>query len=315
MNLKGKKDYFKETLKDYLSFSRNERRGLFAVILILFTLIIIRVAIEYWPQKPEDFSKTEKEINDFFVSKKPGLDSSDKKINRQQRTAIGSYSPNEDKKSELFNFNPNGLSAEDWKRLGFSERQIRVIKNYEAKGGKFYTKDDVKKMYSISPEEYRRIEPYISIPANRGAYENKFPPRPSYDDLKVDVGSADTTEIKKLRGIGTVYANRIVKYRTKLGGFYSVNQLHEVWGLNDSLYNEIAPHVYVADSNNLTKININAATFNELKAHPYFSYNLANALVNYRIQHGAFKVIADIRRMPLVDEELYRKIAPYLKVE
>lgn len=305
MNLKRKKDYFKETLKDYLSFSRQERRGLFAVIIILFVLILTKLGIEYWPKdnSQTDFSKFDKEVSDFLASKKADSDSDVDEIRSMTIPEMAGYSRKEEKReAELFNFNPNGLPEKDWMRLGFSEKQIRVIKNYEEKGGKFYSKEDVKKMYSISSEDYQRIEPYIVIPprekTQQRVYENKFPAKGSDNNLKVDVGTADTTELKKLRGIGTGYANRIVKYRTKLGGFHSVNQLHEVWGMNDSLFNLIADHIYVADSNHINRININTATFNELKSHPYFSYKLANLFINYRIQHGAFKMLADIKKIP-----------------
>ncbi len=323
MMLKGKKNYFKETLKDYFSFSRQERRGLFAVILIFFILVLTKLAIEYWPQNnsPTNFSKFNKEINDFLASKKADSDSGESEYRNMSIPEMSGYSRNQEKReAELFNFNPNGLPKEDWKRLGFSDKQIHVIKNYEAKGGKFYSKEDVKKIYSITEGDYKRIEPFIVIPARekpqqKPAYENKFPSKASNDNLRIDVGTADTIELMRLRGIGTSYANRIVKYRTKLGGFHNISQLHEVWGLNDSLFNAISVHVYIADSNNINRININTATFNELKSHPYLNYKLANLLINYRIQHGAFKVLADVQKIPLVDGELYRKIAPYFKIE
>src|SRR5690606_10593866 len=74
----------------------------------------------------------------------------------------------ETKAPVLSEFDPNNLPAEEWRKMGFSENQVKVIKNYEAKGGKFYTKKDVAKIYSISDEEYARIEPYIRIkPDNR----------------------------------------------------------------------------------------------------------------------------------------------------
>ena len=63
------------------------------------------------------------------------------------------------------------------------------------------------------------------------------------------------------------------------------------------------------------KININNATVDELKTHPYIRYNIANAIVQYRLQHGSYKDINDIKKIMLVTDEIYNKAAPYLAVQ
>ncbi len=104
---------------------------------------------------------------------------------------------------------------------------------------------------SVSSRESEEKQPYAppkrtyaqqrdgSNHDNRRAYHNE------YESLRIELNSADTTELKKLRGIGSKLSQRIVKYRTKLGGFSSKEQLKAVYGLSEETYEAILPHVWV----------------------------------------------------------------------
>lgn len=82
--------------------------------------------------------------------------------------------------------------------------------------------------------------------SNNKPYANNYNKKSSsYDTVRVELNSADTTELKRLRGIGSVLSARIVKYRTKLGGFSSVEELKNVYGLSDETYQSILPHVWI----------------------------------------------------------------------
>jgi len=311
----AKRSVFRDTWKDYFSFSRRERRGIFVLLIIILFQVGFLIYLEYFPSKspPLDFSKFEKEVNDFYAS----LDTSgeeesqqrDFKNNEQYASSIPV------RKIELFDFNPNNLSSDDWQRLGFSEKQVKVIKNYESKGGRFRSKEDVKKMFCITEKDYNRIEPFINIPIakseNTEVVKKKFERPP----LLIDIGIADSSELEKLRGIGPSFAKRISVYREKLGGFIRKEQLHEVWGFTDSLYESLLPNICLNDTSNIRKINLNTADFKELNNHPYIGYKLSGIICNYRKQHNGFKSSEEIKRIPLVNDELYSKLAPYLKVE
>ena len=130
----------------------------------------------------------------------------------------------------------------------------------------------------------------------------------------IDINTADTTEWKKLYGIGSKLSQRIINFRTKLGGFATVDQVGETFGLPDSTFQAIKPKLMVKSSS-IKQINLNNATLDELKAHPYIKYAIANAIVQYRNEHGQFKSVADLQKLGAVDELLLRKIAPYLTVE
>lgn len=132
-----------------------------------------------------------------------------------------------------------------------------------------------------------------------------------YDDFKVELNSADTTDLKELRGIGSSFANRIIKYRNLLGGYYKKEQLKEVYGMTDALYEMIAPHIEV-DASLLIGININLATLDELKRHPYLDYYLAKAMVRYREQYGPYNSKEELLDIALMDQPKYNQIEKYI---
>lgn len=116
--------------------------------------------------------------------------------------------------------------------------------------------------------------------------------------------------METVRGIGPAFASRIIKYRNRLGGFHSKDQLREVYGLDSIKYEQIKDQLRV--SGTIRKININTSTFNELKTHPYLNYKQINAIIQYRKQHGNYTDIDDLHQVSILNPEFLRKIAPYL---
>ena len=203
----------------------------------------------------------------------------------------------------LFSFNPNHLPAAQWRKLGLSDGQISVIENYETKGGRFYAKTDLKKIYTITAQDYQRLEPYINLP-DEVAEESEAP-------VIVELNSADSASLTRINGIGPSYAIRIMRYRDRLGGFYRKGQLKEIFGIDSLLYLDLAPQVTV-NAAMIKKIAINKVTLNNLLVFPYLTYKQKNALIEYRNQHGAYTSLADLRNIPIIDEGILRKIEPYI---
>ncbi len=139
------------------------------------------------------------------------------------------------------------------------------------------------------------------------------PPK-QYIPLNINVNLADSIELMQLKGIGKVFSSRIVRYRNWLGGFYCEEQLVEVYGIDSVLFKSISPYISVLP-NTIRKININSCELNDLSSHPYISFKVAKSIVKYRDHHGAYISISDLKRIPLIDEKLFRKIANYLDVE
>ena len=202
------------------------------------------------------------------------------------------------------------------------DKTIKTIENYRSKGGRFYKPEDLQRIYGLHDDEYKRLRPYVKIEsitskANDGFVSSK--PKNEIQTSKtdaarfpiVDVNTADTTAFISLPGIGSKLAARIVTFREKLGGFYSVEQIGETYGLPDSTFQKIKQYLKL-DNASVKKININTATVDELKTHPYIKFNLANPIVAYRNEHGAFSKLEDLKKLMAVSDEIYEKIAPYL---
>ncbi len=130
----------------------------------------------------------------------------------------------------------------------------------------------------------------------------------------IEINSADTTGFIYLPGIGSKLAARIINFRDRLGGFYSVEQVGETYGLPDSTYQKIRQYLKIENSA-VKKININTATVDELKVHPYIKYTIAKPIVAYRNEHGPFLKAEDIKNVMAVTDEVYHRIAPYITTQ
>lgn len=227
----------------------------------------------------------------------------------------------------LFYFDPNTLDAEGWKKLGLRDRTAQTILNYRNKGGRFYKREDVQKIWGLPQGFYERVKAYIQIAGvKKEGVSNTNPSASSgqaffktpYEKkeraiIAVEVNKADTSTLIALPGIGSKLAQRIVNFRDKLGGFYSVDQIGETYGLPDSTFQKLKPYFKVHGA--LKKFNLNTATKDELKTHPYIRWNLANTIVEYRAQHGSFKKLEDLKNIMLIDDATFNRLAPYLTVE
>jgi competence ComEA-like helix-hairpin-helix protein len=171
-------------------------------------------------------------------------------------------------------------------------------------------------MYCITESEYNVLEPYIQIPTEqkRKGEKESSAYKSEKNTVVVELNSADTNDLKKLSGIGSWYAKKIISYRTKLGGFYKKEQLLEIRGIDSLRYTGFADFVSI-DKSFIKTLNINTATLDELKRHPYIGYNIAVSLTNLRQLYGRFSSVADIRKSALINDANYEKIAVYLIVE
>ncbi len=213
---------------------------------------------------------------------------------------------------EYFNFNPNTISQTQWKQLGFKDWQIKVIFNYKNKGGSWETKSDVKKIYGLDESNYNKLEPFILLPDS--TTEKKYPKNKNDYTVKININTANAKELIKLKGINSEkYAAIIIKYRKNLGGFVAKEQLKEVWNLSEETFDGFK-HQLELGNNTPEQFNINLASTDELKEHPYFDWKIANAIVKYRKANGSFKKVDDIKKIHLISNKIYLKIAPYLTV-
>jgi DNA uptake protein ComE-like DNA-binding protein len=301
---------FKNLLRSYLSFSRKELNGIFILfVLILIVIVSPKLYSLFVKDKKYDFERFRMEAQEFRVeAAKTGMP--DRKINREPDKRLV--------KPVYFNFDPNGLSESNWLKLGLSQKQIKVIRNYELKGGKFYKKEDLKRIYSISEKQYNMLEPFINIRiANELNDKKTFKPNFKPANLPeqklkpiIEINAADSLELESIRGIGPAFASRIIRFRRRLGGFYRKEQLLEVYGMDSLKYDQLKDQIKV-NTGLIRRFNINTFTFEEIRHHPYLTYKQMNAIIQYRTQHGLYKSIDDLRKIAILNEEIIRKIEPY----
>ncbi|RYY07994.1 MAG: hypothetical protein EOP43_01555 [Sphingobacteriaceae bacterium] len=296
--------------KNYFAITKKEWNGMLVLaVLILMVLIAPDVYQQLKKPDPVDFTriKEAQHILDLAAAEKPEYY---RKEYPDKYSAHASFSKVKSK-PVYFLFNPNNLDAASWMKLGLSERQIKVIKNYEAKGGKFYKNEDLQKIYSVTPEDYARLLPYISIPeiTRNNFYKNGTTFKPK-SVMIVEVNQADSAQLTTIKGIGPAFASRILKYRNRLGGFYRKTQLMEVYGLDSAKYAEVANQMTI-DVAGIIKININEVDFEDLKRNPYLNYKQINAIIQYRKQHGKFNNIKDLKNVVILNEEIINKLEPY----
>lgn len=211
-----------------------------------------------------------------------------------------------------FPFDPNILDSSGFVKLGLRPKLIHTLLNYRNKGGHFYRKEGLQKIYGMRPDEYDTLEPYIQIPElSFGKNTDGF----QYAGTPIELNTADTTALIQLNGIGSKLAQNIIQYRDMLGGYVRVEQLTEVYGIRKETYQKIKPFIRV-NLKRVKKINLNVATLAELNAHPYLRGEVANAIAAYRKAHD-YKIakLDDLKEIPLINEELFRKIANYLTLQ
>ena len=164
---------------------------------------------------------------------------------------------------ESFQFNPNTASHEDFRRLGFSEKQAQSIINYREKGGSYRRKEDFAKSFVVSDSIYKRLEKYIDIPL-------------------IDLNLADSAAFDSLPGIGGWFAGKMVEHRKALGGYSYKEQLLDIYNFTEEKYRALEDLITVSPEH-VTPYPIWTLPVDSLILHPYIrDYETARSIVLYR---------------------------------
>jgi len=298
----------KKILKDYFTFSRKERTALLILTVLIVVFIVLPYFIPVKHDKPVIDEVLQKQVAQLVLK-----DSGTKNTNFTEES-ITDNSSSTNTNYALFEFDPNTIDAAGWKQLGLRDKTIKTILNYRTKGGKFKTAEDIRKIWGLQKEEADRIIPYARIPTVNSSSTATAKENNTKAFVKIDINIATPQEWFTIPNLDRNIAYRIIKYKEKLGGFLSISQVKETYGLTDSVYKTIEPYLAL-QTTAVKKININSADDYTLSTHPYINREVAKAITIYRAQHGAYTKVEDIKKIVFIKEELYQKIAPYLSVE
>lgn len=305
----------KRLLRDYLSFSKTEVNG----TLVLIPLIVLIILSPYFYRQVFGI-KYSTQLEDRRL-----LDSLVSLIDD------GFQEPEIESLPYFFEFNPNTASVDELNTLGIPKFLAKRIDNYRSNGGSFRVKRDLLKIFDFPDTLYRQLEKYIVLPSESKAIKVRVVKSSRMEKpiefsefidetvsslepvFTFDLNEADTTELKRIVGIGPSYAKRIVGYRKLLGGFHSLNQLKEVYGMTDTLYQSIISRLKVSDLSSIMKVSINLATFKELLAHPYIDYEQTKEILNVKSREGKFTKPEDLFRLKLMDSIAIQRLIPYIR--
>lgn len=311
-------------IRNFFGFSHGEAKGF---LLLLWLLLALSLAYLMYKQLPEEGYTT-------FAEDRALLDSLIQQMERQETRpdppGRQPFRTAEAPEPLLFPFDPNGLSVDSLRLLGLPQWLAARIYKYRQKGGSFREKEDLRKIYGLPDSTYLRLEPYIRI--ENLAQKNPKPQReesrqppwkkyPSADSragreiFPLDINKSDSLSLQALRGIGPVLSGRIVRFRQKLGGFVSLEQLYEVWGLDSMVVAGMMEKAFVQEDFQPVPVSINSAGEEELAAHPYIGFKQARLLYAYRQQHGPFLSANDLLKIHTLDSVFVDKIAPYIALE
>lgn len=298
--------------RSYFVFSKKERTG---ILLLLFLILFIRFLPAFFtsasaPPDPELLAAFKRDINTLKATSK---------IEKSPFSPIPEAEKNNDRSIQFHIFDPNTSTVEELQNLGIPAKTAQTIERYRKKGGKFHKPEDLKRIYGLQQPLYERLLPYINIhePASAlsvGEKEfrlEKSPVKPS--PMVIDINLSDTADWIQLPAIGNKLAERVIRFREKLGGFYSIQQIAEVYGLSDSAFRKIQPYLKM-EVFQLQKLSLNRSSFEQLRSHPYIKSQIASAIIQYRRQHESFTNVENLKQIHLVTNETYVKLVPYLEL-
>lgn len=296
--------------KDFFYYTKSERRVILLLLAIALLLLEIWAVMEYLRpvEVPVTLSESE-EIDSFLANLE------------EQEKIRKSHTPKNEISVVLQPFDPNTADSVLLRQLGLPVYIVRNILKYRAKGGVFRSPESFSRIYGLKEEVYQKLKPYITIaPLVSVSHvrtdtfrqlKDTIPYIPKYEEgTIVDLNKADTSILKRIPGIGSTLARMIVVYRQRLGGFYDVSQLQEV------------PHVgvelnkwFVVTPAGLHKIQVNSASLDKLRSHPYMDFYKAKAIMEYRRKRGKIKGLSQLSMFEEFTEKDLKRLSPYLTFE
>ena len=227
-------------------------------------------------------------------------------------------------------FDPNSADSATLLSVGLRPWQVRNIMRYRARGGRYRLKEDFAQLYGLTLEQYRTLEPYIRIKPQVMAADVIKRPKRNYQPRSasssrssssasrssssklspgqtVDANTADTTELKRIPGIGSYFARRIISLRRQRQQFQSKEELLSIRNFPESALS------YITLSHNYPPILINSMTQKELERHPLLNYLQARDIIRLRTNTGRINNLDDLSLLPSFTPQHLKKISSYIE--
>lgn len=296
--------------KDFFYFSKSERR---AILFLLTSLLVLVGMWIFFPDKEEQSADTDKESAEEIKNFLAGVHEME-----QKKFPEYVYKKPKKRKPVLASFDPNLADSIEFVQLGLPSFIARNIMKYRKAGGKFRTPKEFSRIYGLTAEQFKVLEPYICISE---VFQQKpdslyYTEKIQKDTLVfykypegtlVDLNDADTTELKKIPGIGSGIAKIIVAYRHRLGGFYDIAQLKEIKYVKEDML-----RWFKLGNTPIHRINGNRAGLDKLRSHPYINFYQAKVIIEYRRKNGKLKSLSQISLYEEFTEKDLERLSHYL---
>ncbi|MEN9001362.1 MAG: helix-hairpin-helix domain-containing protein, partial [Flavobacteriales bacterium] len=289
---------------NYFVFSTSEKKGIFTFVVLLFLMsLFYAVMPSLFPAKKYDFTEFKKELA------------------AKQNKASNRNSP-----PELFSFNPNNISRDSLLMLGFNSKQSYNIVNFREKVGRFKSKQDFKKIYSISDSLYQVVEPFLVLSENKKHHKNSRKEFSGLDKdslFAFDPNTASLSDFEKL-GLSNKQSKTIFNYRSKGGQFRKKEDFKKMYSISDKKYNELESFIAIETKSEveipklkkaIEKIEINLASKSQLIAIRGIGEKTATRILKYRKQLGGFSELSQLDKVYGLDSNLKVNKTTFFEVE
>ncbi len=291
-----------KALNHYFRFTNKQKTGIFLLFIIIVTLQLIYFFADF--TQPEKISFEERQ----WLSLQ-------KEIDVQKKMKL-------EPKHEVYKLNPNFISDYKGYKLGMSVEEIDRLLEFRKQNKYVNSAKEFQDVTQISDSLLKVLSPLFKFPdwvqnkkdfkAEKKEYTQKTFEKKEKITL-TDINQASQEDLIKVYGIGEALSSRILKQKEILGGFVSMEQLADVWGLSPEVIAELNTHFKVVMPSNFKKIPVNDASLKELSQFPYFKYTLAKQIVTYRSMNGNFNNIEDLSKIKGFPVEKAKIISLYLE--
>lgn len=308
----------KQRWRGYFTFSRRERNvGMYLMILIVFVTITPFLLGFIQPEPDKISPDIIAQLNYNFIAEKDTVyPEFERKQFSYNNAPYQQYDKNKftstAKEIVLFPFDPNTISKQEWIDIGIAPFVAERLVNYVSKGYRYRTPDDLLKTYGFQQTDLDRLRDYIKIDSVSSFIVKQEKSESMVPVVRVNTNINHATK-EQLSALGFTSDNamRIIKFREAAGGIYNTEQLNSVYGIDVAMLEEIKSYLIIEEKD-ITKINVNTCTFEQLAAHLYISDELAQAIIDYRTITGKFYSVAELRKVTGMYASLFEKMKPYL---
>jgi len=282
--------------KSHLAYNKQQRNGVLFLLLLIAILQTIYFFVDFSSEEKTAFNNIE------IVNFKKEFDS-------LQKVAINNSKP------KIFPFNPNYLSDFKAYQLGLTVAEIDRLQDYRSKGKFVNSSNEFQNVTKINDSLLKAIEPLFKFPSRYFKKNEQLKEEtPNLKIILKDLNTATSEELQAVSGVGEILADRIIKYRNSLNGYYFNDQLTEVYGLKNEVVNRIFKYFEIKEKPIISTLNINIASFKEILALPYIDYDLTKRIFSYKNEVVEIQSLEELKKIEGFPLEKFNRITLYLTV-